>query len=182
MTLRKFHELTPWDERQIFRLQEGRKMRGNHSPEQWQDIFARHRPAPAAPDVTVEVTQDAVLLHPSHASGQLERGAVAAGIGQFRVTNARDHFDPRLPFRLYPLIGMDAFTKANSWRHRYWRVPMEVAREGQRYGNGWDIWRQKIAEGGARHYTVAELANMAISAVGATLTGQDASDFWRANR
>lgn len=182
MRWRKLHELSRWDERLIARLGEAAKMRGQHSPEEWQRIFADRRSLPAAPPISVTFADNIVCLHPLEQVGQLELGAIAEGLQLFHVTNGRDSFDPRLPFRLYPLIGGDAFTKGNSWWFRVWRAPMEVARKRQRYPDGWDVWRAALADAPDRSYTVGELASIAQSAIGGTLTGQDADDFWRARR
>lgn len=177
MNWRKLHELTPWDERQIFRLAQGSAMRGATSSQDWSRVLSAHKAAPPAPPVTVELARDAVLLRPVAAASQLELGAIAAGIGHFRITNAHDGFDPRLPFRLWPMIGADAFTKSNSWR-----VPMAVARAGQRHRDGWDRWRAMLAAAPEGAHAVSDLSAMAAQAIGATLTGQEAADFWRANR
>ncbi len=182
MKWRKFHELSHWDERLIARLDQGAKMRGHHSPEEWQRIFANHKSLPAAPPINVTLSDDTVYLHPLEQVGQLELGAIAEGLQLFHVTNGRNSFDPRLPFRLYPLIGWDAFTKGNSWCRRVWRAVMEVAREGQRYQDGWGVWRATLAQEPGRSYSVGELASIAQSAIGGTLSGQEAKDFWRAMR
>ncbi len=186
MTLRKLHELIPWDERQIFRMQQGRAMRGKHSSDEWRSILANHRAAPPAPAVTIALTDDRILIDSLGEAGQLELGAIASGLTHLKVTNPIDRFDPLLPFRLYPLIGTDAFTRRNSWRRRVWRRPMEIARAGQSYPLGWDGLRATLAEsldqGRGRSYQVAEIARIAQAAIGATLEGQAAQDFWRANR
>lgn len=123
-----------------------------------------------------------VLIYPEGPDGQLELGAIAAGLGHFKVTNSQDSFDPRLPFRLYPLIGRDAFTKPNSWRRRTWQIPMEVAREGQHRHDAWDIWYDELSKRQARSYAVSELNAIAASAVTSTMTFAERMEFLRANR
>jgi len=122
------------------------------------------------------------MVHPDGPDGQLELGAIAAGIGHFRITNSRDGFDLRLPFRLYPLIGKDAFTKSNSWRRRVWQAPLEIAREGQRRQDAWDIWYDELSKRSVRSYAVSELNAIATSAVTSTMTFTERMEFMRANR
>lgn len=157
-------------------------MRGQHSPDEWQRIFADRRSLPGPPSIHVTLSSDSILLHPTGPAGQLALGAIAEGLQLFQVTNARDSFDPRLPFRLYPLIGWGAFTKSNSWWRRVWQAPLAIARDQQHYKEGWDVWRATLADEVDRTYSVAELASIAQSAIGGTLTGQAANDFWRAMR
>ncbi|WP_147276173.1 hypothetical protein [Sphingomonas aracearum] len=123
-----------------------------------------------------------ILLHPERPCSQLQLGILAASLANLRVTNPRDGFDLRMPLRLSPLIGADAFTKPNSWRSRRWRVPLELAREAQPYPAGWDGLAALLAGEPQRLFTGAEIAQMAGRTIAATLTGAAADDFWRANR
>jgi hypothetical protein len=179
---RKIHELTPWDERGIFRSREAEKMRGNHSGEEWQRIFADHRLPPPAPAVTVSLTAEAIELFPDTAAGQLELGAISAGLVHWVISNARDVYDPLLPFRLFPLIGGDAFTKPNSWRRRRYAIPLALNRRDQRYQLGWDRLHSSLAADLSRTYSVGEIARLGDRAIVATLSGQEAHDFMMANR
>jgi hypothetical protein len=179
---RKIHELSPWDERGIFRLREGEKMRGNHSGEEWQRILADHRLPPPAPAVRVSITAEAIELFPDVAVGQLELGAIAAGLAHWVISNARDVYDPLLPFRLFSLIGRDAFTKPNSWRRRLYAVPVVLRGSDQVYQLGWEGLCTALAADLSRAYSVAEIARLGDRAILATLSGPEAHDFRIANR
>jgi hypothetical protein len=182
MKWRALHELTPWDERTIFRLREGRKMGGTHAEQDWSRILSEFRSPPPPPTVTIEIGADALLLHPVGPATQLELGAIAASLPNLRVTNARDTFDPRLPFELWPLIGSDAFTKSNSWRRRLWQVPLEFARDGQPYPRGFEGLCASLAEEAEQPWQVGDIGTRARDAIAATLAGDEATEFWRTNR
>jgi hypothetical protein len=179
---RAFHELFRWDERQIFISLEGLKMRGNHPDEAWGPILASLKPHPVAPPVWVRLSDSAIALQPAKSADQLELGAIVFGLPDWRISNQRDVIDPTLPFRLRPVLGRDAFTKANSWRRRVYEVPLIIRRDDQRYVAGWDGFHAALAEDPDRRYEVGELRSLGEKAVGATLAGKEAQDFWLARR
>jgi hypothetical protein len=179
---KKLHEFLVWDERQIFRFLEGTKLRGPHSDEEWDRIFAAHRLPPGPPPVRVRLGDSAIALQPTESAGQLELGAIALGLSDWRVSNARDLFDPRLPFRLLPALGGDAFTKPNSWRRRIYEVPILLRRDDQRYPAGWDGFRAALSADPDRTYSVGDLSKIGEKAIAATLTGMELHDFWMARR
>ena len=182
MKWRKLHEFFHWDERQIFRSLEGLKLGGMHSDEEWARIFAAHRLPPDPPLVRVQLGDSAIALQPTESAGQLELGAIASGLSDWQISNARDVIDPQLPFRLWPVLGREAFTKLNSWRHRLYDVPMILGREDQRYVAGWDGFHAALSADPDRSYSVAELSKIGEKAIAATLTDKEAHDFWMARR
>jgi hypothetical protein len=157
-------------------------MGGTHSDEEWDRIFAAHRSPPGPPPVRVRLDESAIALQPTESAGQLELGAIASGRSDWRISNARDAIDPRLPFRLWPALGRDAFTKPNSWRHRTYEVPMLLRRDDQPYVRGWDGFHAALSVDPDRSYSVAELSKIGEKAIAATLTGKEANDFWMARR
>jgi hypothetical protein len=179
---RKLHELTRWDAYALLRMRNAANLRGSGPEVDWQARFDRQRPTPAAPRVRADVAGDAIRLRPEGQPTQLELGVLVAALANLRVTNAHDGFDPAMPWRLWPLIGADGFTKGNSWRRRHWRVPLELARAGQPYPAGWDGLAAALLAEPERLFTAAEIAHVATREIAATLTGAAAQDFWRANR
>lgn len=179
---RKFHELTPWDAYMLFRMRNAALLRGRGADVDWQARFARFRPAPVPPLVRAEVVGDTIVLFPQGKPSQLQLGVLVAGLTHLRVTNPHERLDPLMPWRLWRLIGTDAFTRPNSWRVRHWRVPLELGRGGQPYAAGWPALAAALASSPRRLFTAAEIAHEAAKAIAATLTGAAAEDFWRANR
>lgn len=182
MRFRKLHELTPWTERTIQRLREGRKLQGNHSSEDWQRLFKQFQRAPDPPLFRVALSPDSIVLDPAGPAGQLELGVAVARLSNLRISNAKDSFDPRLPFRLMSLIGADAFTRAHSWWRRTYPQRLVIARADQRYPEGWDELCRLLAEDPDRDYSVRELADLSRRAIGVTLDPAEAARFWAANR
>jgi hypothetical protein len=179
---KKLHELFVWDERQIFSFLEGAKMAGTHSDEEWGRILAAHRSPPGPPPVRVSLGDSAIALQPTESAGQLELGAIALRMSDWRISNARDVIDPGLPFRLRPALGVEAFTKLNSWRRRIYEAPMLLRRDDQRYVGGWDGFRAALSADPDRIYSVGELSRIGEMAIAATLTVKEANDFWMARR
>lgn len=182
MKLRKFHELLRWDERQIFMSLQGVKMRGTHSDEEWAAILADVQSPPKPPAVRVQLGNTTIAVDPVGGATQLELGVIAYGLGDWRISNARDVIDTRLPFRLRPVLGWDAFTTANSWRRRIYERPLLLGREDQRYAAGWDGFHAALSVDAGRIYSVAELSKIGEEAIAATLSGKEAQDFWMARR
>ena len=160
----------------VFRLREARKLRGPHP-----DLSA-HRSAPGPVPFAVTLMPGCIVLTPTERADQLQLSAIVAGLSTLRVTNGIDRIDPKLPIELLPLIGRQAITRGNSWRRRIWPVPLEIAREGQRYPEGWDGMCALLAEDARPVWQVGEFNALATRAVAATLTEAEAMDFWRANR
>lgn len=182
MKWRKLHELWAWDERRIFRARQAARMGTGHAPEEWRRVLAAQASPPGAPPMRVRVSDETIELHPLGRAGQLELGAIAEALGDWRISNARDITDPSLPFRLLPMLGADAFTRRNSWRRRTYRVPMILRAQGQPHPRAWAGLRDALGADLERTYSASEVDAIGARAIGLTLAGEEASRYWMGRR
>jgi hypothetical protein len=117
--------------------------------------------------------------------GQLELSAIAAEFG-LRITNARKIFDPFMPFRLTPLLGLKVWWRSNSWWKLIWVSPVEIARAGQSQPDSWDVVQEALSEEPTRTYRVSEIKELAkhlaetkAKAHASTLNLAEQMEFWK---
>lgn len=174
----KIHELTPWSEAAILRHRQALPIAGpNPDLDRWRQLL------PDAPEILIEPGRSALAVMPvtDREPDQVMLGVVARGL-PWQVSNALHRLNPILPFRLAPLIGRDAFTKPNSWYLLTYQYPLVFERRDQRYEAGFDAMLEDVAQMPTRQLTVGALRDMSVKAIGRTLSGKEAHEFWMGYR